>query len=104
MDSYNNEETSLLQQEDKVEDVDNPSTETKNTTQTEIEPETITTTASSESEETRNNESGNDENKISIKLKFINDDQRLVSGSLKEMLGDFKKLVIFIYASTINNI
>lgn len=28
---------------------------------------------------------------ISIKLKFINDDQRLVTGSLKELLGDFKK-------------
>ncbi|KAG7213529.1 hypothetical protein KM043_002791 [Ampulex compressa] len=30
-------------------------------------------------------------NEISIKLKFINDDQKVVTGSLKEMLGDFKR-------------
>lgn len=28
---------------------------------------------------------------ITIKLKFINDDQKVVSGRLKEMLGDFKR-------------
>lgn len=28
---------------------------------------------------------------ISIKLKFINDDQKLVTASLKEALGDFKR-------------
>jgi hypothetical protein len=31
------------------------------------------------------------EDKICIKLKFINDDQKLVTGSLKETLGDFKR-------------
>lgn len=28
---------------------------------------------------------------ISIKLKYINDDQKLVTGGLKELLGDFKR-------------
>lgn len=28
---------------------------------------------------------------ITIKLKFMNDDQKVVTGSLKEMLGDFKR-------------
>ncbi|CAK9820817.1 Transmembrane and ubiquitin-like domain-containing protein 2 [Anthophora plagiata] len=37
------------------------------------------------------NLSTNDANKISIKLKFINDDQKMVTGSLKELLGDFKR-------------
>lgn len=33
----------------------------------------------------------NDSNEITIKLKFMNDDQKLVTGSLKETLGDFKR-------------
>lgn len=90
MDSFNNEETSLLQQDDKVEEVEKSLPETKNATETEKET-TVTTTT--EDEETKTDESEKDESKISIKLKFINDDQKLVSGSLKEMLGDFKKLV-----------
>ncbi|XP_012286152.1 transmembrane and ubiquitin-like domain-containing protein 1 [Orussus abietinus] len=42
-------------------------------------------------EEERQNILSDDANKISIKLKFINDDQKLVTGSLNEILGDFKK-------------
>ncbi|XP_034950904.1 transmembrane and ubiquitin-like domain-containing protein 1 [Chelonus insularis] len=32
-----------------------------------------------------------EDNEITIKLKFINDDQKLVTGRLKELLGDFKR-------------
>lgn len=35
----------------------------------------------------------NDQNGITIKLKYINDDVKLVDGKLDEMLGDFKKYV-----------
>ena len=81
MDSFSNEETTLLQQETKVDEVEKTSTET----------ETTTTTASSESEQAEPDLSDSSEHKICIKLKFINDDQKLVTGSLKEMLGDFKR-------------
>ncbi|XP_011162133.1 transmembrane and ubiquitin-like domain-containing protein 1 [Solenopsis invicta] len=49
-----------------------------------------TTSSSSEPalEESTVNNSSND---ITIKLKFINDDQKIVTGSLKETLGDFKR-------------
>lgn len=35
----------------------------------------------------------NDGNEITIKLKFMNDDQKLVTGSPKETLGDFKRSI-----------
>lgn len=43
--------------------------------------------------EENRNDSGNipDENNITIKLKYINDDLKLVSGRLKELLGDFRR-------------
>ncbi|XP_020298342.1 transmembrane and ubiquitin-like domain-containing protein 2 isoform X2 [Pseudomyrmex gracilis] len=50
------------------------------------------TTCSSSSEPIVDNAALSDNsNEITIKLKFINDDQKLVTGSLKEMLGDFKR-------------
>ncbi|XP_057335553.1 transmembrane and ubiquitin-like domain-containing protein 1 [Microplitis mediator] len=33
----------------------------------------------------------NEDNEITIKLKFINDDQKIVTGRLKEMLSEFKR-------------
>ncbi|XP_014232134.1 transmembrane and ubiquitin-like domain-containing protein 2 isoform X1 [Trichogramma pretiosum] len=42
-------------------------------------------------EPTKEEEIDNSQDKISIKLKFINDDQKLVTADLKELLGDFKK-------------
>ncbi|KOC69967.1 Transmembrane and ubiquitin-like domain-containing protein 2 [Habropoda laboriosa] len=77
MDSFNNDSTTLLQRQSKI----NASKETNIPTPTCTEP------VEHESE----NLSTNDANKISIKLKFINDDQKLVTGSLKELLGDFKR-------------
>lgn len=78
MDSFNNEETTLLQQETKVDKDEKTTTETE-------------TTTSAESEQAEPAISENNEHKISIKLKFINDDQKLVAGNLKESLGDFKQ-------------
>ena len=80
MDTHNNDATSLLQQDNKVDDVDKSSTDKK----------TSSTTVSSETEQAESDLSDS-EHKICIKLKFINDDQKLVTGSLREMLGDFKK-------------
>lgn len=37
--------------------------------------------------------SSNEEN-IRIRLKYLNDDQKLVEGNLQEPLGDFKRLVV----------
>ncbi|OXU30623.1 hypothetical protein TSAR_003637 [Trichomalopsis sarcophagae] len=79
MDSFNNEETTLLQQETKVDKDEKTTTETE------------TTTASAEPEQAEPDISDNNEHKICIKLKFINDDQKLVTGNLKESLGDFKR-------------
>ncbi|CAK9830107.1 Transmembrane and ubiquitin-like domain-containing protein 2 [Anthophora retusa] len=78
MDSFNNDSTTLLQRQSKI----NASKETNISTPTCTEP-----VVEHESE----NLSTNDANKISIKLKFINDDQKMVTGSLKELLGDFKR-------------
>lgn len=79
MDSFNNDESNeQLLEEDKKEDDNETTTET-------------TTTSSAEVEQTEPTLSEDSEHKISIKLKFINDDQKLVTGSLKEMLGDFKR-------------
>lgn len=77
MDSFNSDNTTLLQKETK----ENPSDSTSSP------PSTCT----DNSEPSTENLSTNNSNEISIKLKFINDDQKLVTGSLKELLGDFKK-------------
>lgn len=50
--------------------------------------QTSSTSSECTLEETAINDSNND---ITIKLKFINDDQKVVTGSLKEILGDFKR-------------
>ncbi|XP_006624132.1 transmembrane and ubiquitin-like domain-containing protein 1 [Apis dorsata] len=77
MDSFNNDCATKLQKQTKL----SSSKETSISTSTcndsiEHERETLSTT---------------DANEISIKLKFINDDQKMVTGSLKELLGDFKR-------------
>ncbi|XP_054003590.1 transmembrane and ubiquitin-like domain-containing protein 1 [Hylaeus anthracinus] len=77
MDSFNNDSTPLLQRQTKIED----------TKETNIPASTCTDSVEQQPE----NLSINDANKISIKLKFINDDQKVVTGSLKELLGDFKR-------------
>lgn len=84
MDSFNNDCATKLQKQTKL----SSSKETSISTSTcndsiEHERETLSTT---------------DANEISIKLKFINDDQKMVTGSLKELLGDFKRyILIFVY-------
>ncbi|EFN83483.1 Transmembrane and ubiquitin-like domain-containing protein 2 [Harpegnathos saltator] len=75
MDSYNNDEPSLLQRSVKTENTDEANAKEQ------------TTSAECTTEEA----SASDSNDITIKLKFINDDQKLVTGSLKEMLGEFKR-------------
>ncbi|KAM0731677.1 Transmembrane and ubiquitin-like domain-containing protein 1 [Formica fusca] len=77
MDSFNNDDPSLLQRSAKA---DNSDTNTLDQT-----------TCSGSSECTTEDSTLSDSNEITIKLKFINDDQKLVTGSLKEMLGDFKR-------------
>lgn len=77
MDSFNNEETIVLEK-----------TNEENSTDESNKPESMcpnTTGCTTENLSTAN------ANEISIKLKFINDDQKVVTGSLKEMLGDFKR-------------
>ena len=46
---------------------------------------------SSNQEHQEKSSASEDKEKICIKLKFINDDERLVTASLKELLGDFKR-------------
>ncbi|KAG5339521.1 TMUB2 protein, partial [Acromyrmex charruanus] len=76
MDSFSNTDRSLLQRTVKTDNIDSALDQT--------------TSSSSEcmSEGSTLSDSSND---ITIKLKFINDDQKIVTGSLKEMLGDFKR-------------
>ncbi|XP_078050330.1 transmembrane and ubiquitin-like domain-containing protein 1 [Augochlora pura] len=76
MDSFNND-NALLQRQTKV-----------NTTG---ETNVLTSMSSDIIECPSENLSANNANEISIKLKFINDDQKVVTGSLKELLGDFKR-------------
>lgn len=76
MDSFSNDGPTLLQRSVKA---DNPDT-------TNILDQTC-----GSSSECTTEDSISDSNEITIKLKFINDDQKLVTGSLKEMLGDFKR-------------
>ena len=78
MDSFNND-SAKLQKQTKM----NP----PNTT--------ISSTHNEPIEHKTENLSEIDINEISIKLKFINDDQKMVTGSLKELLGDFKRLLLF---------
>lgn len=77
MDSFNNEETVVLEKSNE-----------ENSTDESNKPESmcLSTTGC-----TTENLSPVNANEISIKLKFINDDQKVVTGSLKEMLGDFKR-------------
>ncbi|KAF3428255.1 hypothetical protein E2986_02110 [Frieseomelitta varia] len=77
MDSFNNDSATKLQKQTKI----NPPKETTISTSTCNEP----------IEHKTENLSEIDVNEISIKLKFINDDQKMVTGSLKELLGDFKR-------------
>ncbi|XP_076302885.1 transmembrane and ubiquitin-like domain-containing protein 1, partial [Lasioglossum baleicum] len=77
MDSFNNDNATLLQRQTKI----NSSKETSISTSTCNEP----------IEHERENLSATDANEISIKLKFINDDQKMVTGSLKELLANFKR-------------
>lgn len=77
MDSFNSENSSLLQTQAKLDSSDSASTD----------PPTHTDS----SEHAAENLATNNANEISIKLKFINDDQKVVTGSLTELLGDFKK-------------
>lgn len=75
MDSFGNADRSLLQRSVKASNSDALDQTTSSTTERAPEESTI-------------NDGNND---ITIKLKFINDDQKVVTGSLKEMLGDFKR-------------
>ncbi|KZC15185.1 PREDICTED: transmembrane and ubiquitin-like domain-containing protein 1 [Dufourea novaeangliae] len=77
MDSYNNDSTALLQRQTKV-----------NTTE---EANVPTSTGTDTVECSVENLSTNNAIEISIRLIFINDDQKVVTGSLKELLGDFKR-------------
>ncbi|KAL2718718.1 transmembrane and ubiquitin-like domain-containing protein 1 [Vespula squamosa] len=77
MDSFNNEETIALEKSSE-----------ENSTDESNKPESMhpsTTGCTTENLSTAN------ANEISIKLKFMNDDQKVVTGSLKEMIGDFKR-------------
>ncbi|XP_076656149.1 uncharacterized protein LOC143360875 isoform X2 [Halictus rubicundus] len=77
MDSFTNDNTTLLQRQTKV----NTAGESN------VLPSTNNETIECPAE----NLSVNNANEISIKLIFINDDQKVVTGSLKELLGDFKR-------------
>lgn len=77
MDSFNNDDPSLLQRSVKADNSD----------ATNI----LDQTTCGSSSECATDDLIRDSNEITIKLKFINDDQKLVTGSLKEMLGDFKR-------------
>jgi hypothetical protein len=77
MDSYNNDEPSLLQRSVKTNSTDETSTKEQTTSAERVTAEDATPESNA--------------NDITIKLKFINDDQKQVTGSLKEMLGEFKR-------------
>ncbi|XP_029178359.1 transmembrane and ubiquitin-like domain-containing protein 1 isoform X2 [Nylanderia fulva] len=77
MDSFNNDDPSLLETSVKEDNSDTTNT--------------LDQTGTSSSERTTEDSTLSDSNEITIKLKFINDDQKLVTGSLKELLGDFKR-------------
>lgn len=82
MDSFDNDAPPLLQRS-VSKTVNSASTDT---------PTIDETTCTSLSDDTLTGEAPvSDNNEITIKLKFINDDQKLVTGSLKEMLGEFKR-------------
>ncbi|XP_015175571.1 PREDICTED: transmembrane and ubiquitin-like domain-containing protein 1 [Polistes dominula] len=76
MDSFNNEETIALEKPNKESSTDESNLTESMCTSTECPSDNLSTANA---------------NEISIKLKFINDDQKVVTGSLKEMLGDFKR-------------
>ncbi|XP_011866273.1 PREDICTED: transmembrane and ubiquitin-like domain-containing protein 2 [Vollenhovia emeryi] len=76
MDSFGNTDRSLLQR-------------TAKANNSNVLDQTTSSSSGCVSEESTNIDDSN--NNITIKLKFINDDQKVVTGSLKEILGDFKR-------------
>lgn len=93
MDSYSSDGPSLLRRSVKTNNTENTNMK-EQATSADTEEQTAsadvkeqTTSAECATE----NASASDNNDITIKLKFINDDQKLVTGSLKEMLGEFKR-------------
>lgn len=79
MDSFNNDNATLLQRQTKI-----------NTSKKTSISESCTESIEAIPHEAENL-SESSANEISIKLKFINDDQKVVTGSLKELLRDFKR-------------
>ncbi|KYM99998.1 PREDICTED: transmembrane and ubiquitin-like domain-containing protein 1 [Cyphomyrmex costatus] len=77
MDSFSNADRSLLQRTVKANNSDSALDQT--------------TSSSSECISEGSTLGDSSQNDITIKLKFMNDDQKIVTGSLKEMLGDFKR-------------
>lgn len=76
MDSFDNHDSNILPNQTKIDSESSESTE-----QISPPPEDLT----------NDHLTADEADNISIKLKFINDDQKLVCGSLKEMLGSFKR-------------
>lgn len=104
MDSFNSEDSRMLQRPVKANESESaatpttpmtPTAPTALTTLTSPTTTTTTTTTPTEMEQEQSELSSSAEDKISIKLKFINDDLKLVTGSPKEMLGDFKRLLLY---------
>lgn len=75
MDSNTDENPRTLLNQTNVSDSSNNSTE-ENSTEGQVDPKQSTPS---------------EDDKISIKLKFMNDEQKMVTASLKEILGDFKR-------------
>ncbi|KAJ8674107.1 hypothetical protein QAD02_005369 [Eretmocerus hayati] len=88
MDTFNEEGSTMINEDSKVNEVKKPS-DGATDKESVVGTESIETTEPEQIEETET--SSNNEPEICIKLKFINDDQKLVTGSLGEMLGDFKR-------------
>ena len=84
MDSFNNDDTGALRRPVKL--------STSETTSPNL-PETDSH-VSNENNANSEDSSLIEENEITIKLKFMNDDQKLVTGKLKELLGEFKRFVM----------
>ncbi|XP_012269164.2 transmembrane and ubiquitin-like domain-containing protein 1 [Athalia rosae] len=84
MDTFNNDDSGLRQRIVKIESA-NGSTDITDST------DTITTEQVATEHIAATAEAVDDANQITIKLKFINDDQKVVKGSPEELLGDFKR-------------
>ncbi|XP_032667318.1 transmembrane and ubiquitin-like domain-containing protein 1 [Odontomachus brunneus] len=93
MDSYSSDGPSLLRRSVKTNNTENANVK-EQATSADAEEQTASADIKEQTtstECTTENASASDNNDITIKLKFINDDQKLVTGSLKEMLGEFKR-------------